>query len=323
MQSILSRPEFQNEEAAFAYVEAKLWPGGPVCPKCSVIGKARRLQGKSSRPGLWKCYACRKQFTVRVGTVFESSHAPMHIWLQVMYIACSNKKGFPTRQVQRMLNCSMKTAWFMGHRIREAMKELPASFSEPMGGAGAIIEQDETFVGGKAENRAFEPSPPKAPIVSLVQRGGGVRSFHVPYVNIQTLRPIIAKHAHADSRYMTDSNRVAGNLGTWFASHETVNHSAKEYVRDDVYTNSVEGYFTSLKRGICGVYFHVSETHLHRYLAEFDFRYSHRAKLGVDDVQRTDLAIKGAAGKRLTYQTTRKQPQGYAPIGRAQLEAWE
>ena len=323
MQSVLSRPEFQNEEAAFAYVENKLWPDGPVCPKCGVIGKAGRLQGKSSRPGLWKCYACRKQFTVRVGTVFESSHAPMHIWLQVMYMACSNKKGFPTRQVQRMLNCSMKTAWFMGHRIREAMKEMPASFSEPMGGAGAIIEQDETYIGRKAESRAFEPPAPKSPVVALVQRGGGVRSFHVPYVNIQTLRPIIAKHAHPDSRYMTDSSRVAGNLGTWFVSHEAVDHSAKEYVRDDAYTNSVEGYFSILKRGIYGVYFHVSETHLHRYLAEFDFRYSNRVKLGIDDVQRTDLAIKGAVGKRLTYQTTRKQPPAPPPIGRAQLETWE
>jgi len=323
MQSILSRPEFQNEAAAFAYVESKLWPDGPVCPKCGVIGKAGRLQGKSSRDGLWKCYACRKQFTVRVGTVFESSHAPMHIWLQVMYMACSSKKGFPTRQVQRMLNCSMKTAWFMGHRIREAMKELPASFTTPMGGAGAIIEQDETYIGRKAESRAFEPSAPKAPVVALVQRGGGVRSFHVPYVNIRTLRPIIAKHAHPDSRYMTDSSRVAGNLGTWFASHEAVNHDAKEYVRDDVFTNTVEGYFSILKRGIYGVYFHVSETHLHRYLAEFDFRFSNRIKLGVDDVKRTDLAIKGAVGKRLTYQTTRKQPPAPPPIGRAQLETWD
>jgi transposase-like protein len=304
MQSILSRPEFQNEKAAFAYVESRLWPDGPVCPKCGVIGKAGRLQGKSSRPGLWKCYACRKQFTVRVGTVFESSHAPMHIWLQVMYVMCSSKKGFPTRQIQRMLNCSMKTAWFLGHRVREAMK--PLGF-EPMGGEGKTVEADETFIGGKAKNRAYGPIPPKQAVVSLVQRGGVVRSFHIPNVTAANIRPIIAKHVHTDSGFQTDESNIYGSYWTTFADRGVVNHSAGEYVLGSDYINTAEGYFSILKRGIYGVYFHVSKAHLHRYLSEFDFRYSNRIKLGIDDVRRTDLAIAGARGKRLMYETTRRQ----------------
>jgi transposase-like protein len=311
MQSVLSRPEFQNEEAAFAYVESKLWPGGPVCPKCGVIGKAGRLRGKSNRPGLWKCYACRKPFTVRMGTVFESSHTPMHIWLQIMYTMCSSKKGFPTRQIQRMLNCSMKTAWFLGHRIRLAMNEGPAIFDEPIGGEGKTVEVDETFIGGKAENRAYGPIPPKQSVMALVERGGRVRSFHVANVDAFNLYPIIVKHVHNDSQFMTDDASVYAYVGRRYADHPSVNHSAKEYVRDEAYTNTVEGYFSILKRGIYGVYFHVSEAHLHRYLSEFDFCYSNRVKLGINDKRRTDLAIVGAKGKRLTYQTTRSQ--GAAP----------
>jgi hypothetical protein len=265
------------------------------------------LRGKSSRPGLWKCYACRKQFTVRIGTIFESSHAPMHIWLQVTYMMCSSKKGFPTRQIQRTLNCSMKTAWFLGHRVRECMAEFGWPDAGKIGGGGATIEADETWIGGKAENRAYDPIPPKQSVFSLVQRGGKVRSFHVPNVTAMSLAPIIARHAHVGSRFMADDANVYDRPGRWFVDHQTVNHSAKEYVRDDAYTNTVEGYFSILKRGIYGVYFHVSEAHLHRYLSEFDFRYSNRIKLGVDDTKRTDLAIMGARGKRSTYRTTRSQ----------------
>ncbi len=315
MQSVLSRPEVQNEEAAFAYVEARLWPDGPICPKCGVIGKAGRLQGKSNRPGLWKCYACRKPFTVRMGTVFESSHTPMHIWLQIMYVMCSSKKGFPTRQIQRMLNCSMKTAWFLGHRVREAMKETTAIFPDKMGGGGATIEADETFVGGKAKNRAYAPVPEKMAVAALVERDGRVRSFHVPNVTANNLYPIIARHTHADSRFMTDESDVYSAIGRTFkGGHLTVNHSEKEYVRDDTYTNTLEGYFSILKRGVYGVYFHVSEAHLHRYLSEFDFRYSNRIKLGVDDRKRTDLAIIGAKGKRLTYRTVGGSRAAQAPF---------
>jgi transposase-like protein len=305
MKSALSAPQLQNEDAAFAYVEAKLWPHGPVCSHCSTIGQAGRLTGKSSRPGLWKCYACRKPFTVRMGTIFESSHVPLHIWLQVIYLMNSSKKGFSTRQIQRTIGGSMKTAWFLGHRVRECMKEVGGFFTEPMGGAGMTIEGDETFIGPKAANRAYKPVGAKQAVMSLVERGGRVRSFHVPNVTAAMLHPILARHAHTDSRFMTDESSVYGGIG-WhfrFASHQTVNHSSKEYVRGDAYTNTVEGYFSILKRGIYGVYQHVSEAHLKRYLVEFDFRYSYRIKTGYDDRARADLALLGARGKRLTYRT--------------------
>jgi transposase-like protein len=301
--SELNAPELQSEIAAINYVEARLWPNGPVCPKCGVIGQAGRLQGKSNRPGLWKCYACRKPFTVRMGTIFESSHVPLHIWLQVIYLMNSSKKGFSTRQIQRTLGGSMKTAWFLGHRVRECMKELGI---EPMGGEGQFIEADETFVGRKASSRAYEPPAKKQAILALVQRGGGVRSFHVPNVTAANIRPIIAKHVHTDSSFQTDESNVYGAYWNNFADRGVVNHSQKEYVLGTDYTNTVEGYFSILKRGIYGIYQHVSEAHLHRYLAEFDFRYSHRVRLGINDTQRADLALLGAKGKRLTYETTGK-----------------
>jgi transposase-like protein len=302
MKSELSALHFQNEAAAFAYVEAKLWPHGPVCPKCGVIGQAGRLQGKSSRPGLWKCYACRKPFTVRIGSVFESSHAPMHIWLQAFYLMCSSKKGIGTRQLQRTFGGSMKTAWFLGHRIREAMKEGPTIFDEPLGGSGMTIEAGEPYIGRKASSRAFKPPGVKQAVFALIQRRGGVRSFHVPNVTAANLRPIIAKHANPDSQFQSDESPIYSIPGTLYAYHGVVNHSAKEYVRDDDYTNTVEGYFSIVKRGIYGIYQHVSEAHPHRYLTEFDFRYTNRIRLGFDDVACADLAIIGARGKRLTYE---------------------
>jgi len=302
MKTELSTPQLQDEVAAFAYVESKLWPGGPVCYHCGTIGQAGRLQGKSSRPGLWKCYACRKPFTVRMGTIFESSHVPLHIWLQVIYLMNSSKKGFSTRQIQRTLGGSMKTAWFLGHRIRECMKEGRDPF-EPMGGAGRTIEADETYVGRKPGTKVRRGTGHMNPVLSLVERGGRVRSFHVANVTANTLAPVIARHAHEDSRFMTDELRTYIQVGETFAYHGTVNHGAKEYMRDDNYTNTIEGYFSILKRGIYGVYQHVSEAHLHRYLSEFDFRYSNRPKLGVDDRARADLALLGAKGRRLTYRT--------------------
>jgi transposase-like protein len=303
MKSELSAPHFHIEAEAFAHVEAKLWPNGPVCHHCGEMNRIGKLKGAATRPGLYKCYACRKQFTVRMGTIFESSHVPMHIWLQAFYMMASSKKGIATRQLQRTFGGSMKTAWFLGHRIREAMKELPASFAGPIGGAGETVEADDTYMGGKARNRAFGPIPSKSPVVSLVQRGGNVRSFHVPNVTANNLAPIVARHIHSDSRFMTDESNVYGHVGTWYASHETVNHGAKEYVRGDVYTNTVEGFFSILKRGVYGCYFHVSEAHLKRYLAEFDFRHNHRVRLGFDDVTRADIALAGTKGKRLTYRT--------------------
>ncbi len=307
MKSALSALHFHNEEAAFAYVEAKLWPTGPVCRHCGETDRIGRLQGKSTRLGLYKCYACRKPFTVRMGTVFESSHVPLRIWLQVIYLMCSSKKGISTRQLQRTLGGSMKTAWFLGHRVREAMKEVRDLFTPPMGGAGHTIEADETYVGRKAESRAFEAPAPKQAVMALVERGGRVRSFHVPNVTAQNLRPLIGRHAHRDSRFVTDESRIYTGVGWNFAAYGVVNHSAKEYVRGEIHTNTVEGYFSILKRGIYGVYQHVSEAHLKRYLCEFDFRYSNRIKLGIDDAKRADLALIGAKGKRLTYQTTRRR----------------
>jgi transposase-like protein len=304
--NVQSEPHFQNEAAAFAYVEARLWSNGPVCHHCGERERVGLLKGKSTRPGLYKCYRCRKPFTVRMGSIFEASHLPLHLWLQVIHLMCASKKGISTRQIQRMLQCSMKTAWFLGHRIREAMNDNPGMFYSPLGGAGKTVEADETYVGRKFHTRAYEPPKPQQIVMALVERSGAVRSFHVPNVTAQVLRPIIAKHAHRDSRFMSDEAHVYSGIGWNFgAGHFTVKHGEKEYVRGAVHTNTVEGYFSILKRGVYGVYQHVSEAHLHRYLYEFDFRYSNRVRLGVDDVQRTALAVEGARGKRLTYETTR------------------
>jgi transposase-like protein len=309
--SVLSAPHFHNEEAAFAYVEALLWPKGPACPHCGNCDADRigRLQGKSSRIGLRKCYACRNTFTVRMGTIFEDSHLALHLWLQVIHLMCASKKGISTRQIQRMLQCSMKTAWFLTHRIREAMKD---GMIGPLGGEGQTVEVDETFIGGKAKNQhrskrvARGGVVGKEPVLSLVERNGRVRSMHVVRVTAETLRPILVAQIDDASLLCTDEASHYRRMGEDFR-HEAVNHSGDEYVRGPFHTNSVEGFFSILKRGIVGCYFHVSEAHLHRYLAEFDFRYTNREKLGVDDAARADLAIKGFAGKRLTYETTRFQ----------------
>jgi transposase-like protein len=302
--SVLTFDHFHDEAAALAFIEARLWPNGPVCPRCGETVRVGRMNGKSTKLGQCKCYACRKPFAVTIGTVMESSHIPLHVWLQAMHLLGSSKKGISTHQLHRTLGVTLKSAWFLSHRIRECMKETRDLFTPELGGSGQTLEVDETYIGGKAENRAYGPIPPKHSVMSLVERGGRVRSFHVPNVTATTLRPIIGRHAHRDSRFMTDEASIYMGIGWNFASHGTVNHSAKEYVRGDVYTNTVEGYFSILKRGIYGVYQHVSEAHLGRYLAEFDFRYSNRIGLGVDDRARTNLIVRGAKGKRLTYRTT-------------------
>jgi transposase-like protein len=310
MQSKLEAVHFANEEAAIAYVEGRLWPIGPVCPHCGTIGEATKMNGKTTRQGLWNCRACRKPFTVRMRTVFESSHVPMRIWLQAIYLFCSSKKGISTRQLQRTFGGSMKTAWFLGHRIREAMRDLGFVASDPLGGTNQVVEADETYVGGKAANRKGK-IPPKAIVISLVERDGRVRSFHVPNVTAQTLKPIIVENVSKASYLMTDESPVYWAIGPRFAGHGTVNHSAEEYVRAAFWhTNTVENYFSIFKRGIFGCYFHVSEAHLHRYAAEFDFRHNHRERLGWDDLARTDIALCGSVGKRLTYETTRRQHAG-------------
>lgn len=310
--SVLSEPHFQSEEAAFAYVEARLWPNGPTCPFCGAteehIGK---LAGKTTRIGLRKCYACGKPFTVRIGTIFESSHLHLRLWLQVIHLMCASKKGVSTRQIQRMLQSSMKTAWFLTHRVREAMQDGGLG---PLGGEGKIIEADTTYVGGKEKNKhvgkrnaANIGGAGKQIVHSLVERGGRVRSHHIPNVTGSTLRPILSTHASFRSSLMTDTAGGYLHIGREFARHEMVDHGALEYVRGDVHSNTVENYFSILKRGIIGVYHHVSEAHLHRYLAEFDFRYSNRQGLGIDDMSRAEITLKGVKGKRLTYETTRAQ----------------
>ena len=302
--SILDQPHFHDDAAAFAMLESILWPDGPVCPKCGCIGRSRRLGGTSSRMGVWKCYDCRKQFTVKVGTVFEQSHVPLHKWFQATHLLCASKKGMSSNQLHRILGVTLKTAWFMTMRIREAMREgkIPAM----LGGEGKFVEADETFTGGKAKNRAFKkPPPPKEAVMALVERGGKVHSFHVPDVTAATLKPIIVDAIAKDSHFRTDESGVYWKIGEEFASHTTVIHSIGEYVRGDAHTNTVEGYFSIFKRGIYGVYHHVSEHHLKRYLAEFDFRYNERVALGVGDVERTEKALRGIVGKRLTYRESR------------------
>ena len=302
---VLAAAHFHNEEAAFAYVEAHLWPEGPVCPHCGNCDDKRigRLTGKSSRPGLRKCYACRKTFTVRIGSIFEDSHFPLHLWLQAIQLICASKKGISTRQIQRAFQCSMKTAWFLMHRIREITK--PSSGEPPMGGKDQTLEADLTYVGRKPGTKVRRGAGHMRPVFALVQRDGGARSFHMPNVRGDNLHAVLDKHASPASYFMTDEAHTFTSVGWNFASHGTVKHSADEYVRGDVHTNTVEGFFSILKRGVYGVYQHVSEAHLHRYLSEFDFRYSNRERLGINDVARASLALKGAKGRRLTYETTR------------------
>jgi len=304
MASVLNVPYFSDEQAAFDRLEAIVWPEGIVCPHCGTVGKAGALSGVKDklgrvRIGLKKCYACRKQFTVRVGTVFEASHVPLHIWFQAAFLLCSSKKGISSNQLHRTLGVTLKTAWFMSHRLREAMVVLQM---EPFGGKGKSVEAEETYIGNKRPKaRNARGYAHKHAIVSLVERGGKVRSHHVNDVNSATLRPILKAQIAAASWLMTDESAVYRSIGKDFGHHFTVEHGIGEYVRGGAHTNTIEGFFSIFKRGMTGVYQHCSSAHLKRYLAEFDFRYNERAALGVGDVRRTELALGGIVGKRLTY----------------------
>lgn len=310
--AILSQPHFCNEEAAFAYVEATLWPNGPTCPHCGNVDADRigtlNVRSKPSkkspegaiRHGLRKCYACRKEFSVRVGTIFEDSHLPLHLWMQAIHLLSSGKKGISTRHIQRLLNCSMKTAWFLTHRIREIMGVSDAG-TPPLGGEGKTIEADETYLGNKRDHAIKAGAGHKRAVFTLVERGGKARSFYVERVTRDALSEIATKHADKASILNTDEALRYVKMGKSFKAHGVVNHSKNDYAHGDTTTNTVEGFFSVLKRGMFGTYQHVSENHLHRYLAEFDFRYSHREKLGVDDATRATYALRNAAGRRLTY----------------------
>jgi transposase-like protein len=299
--SIFNAPQFQNEAAAFAYVEAHLWPNGPVCPHCGEAERVGRLNGKTTRAGLCKCYACKKPFTVRMGTIFESSHLALHLWLQVIHLMCASKKGVSTRQIQRMLDCSMKTAWFTTHRIREAMKDG----GDVIGGPGKTVEADETYLSKSPKTRkptgtALHAKP--APMVfALVERGGNIRSVYLDHRNV---RSAIYKNLHEDSRLFTDGSKTYFSVMPKKSQHESVDHSKFEWSRGEVHTNTLEGFFSIFKRGLVGVYQHMDKKHLDRYLAEFDFRMNTREKMGINDTERAEIALQGFKGKRLTYETT-------------------
>jgi len=308
--SVLSRTYFHDEAAAFQHVEEILWPQGPVCHHCGSMDRIYRLEGvrtKASkknphgveRHGLYKCGECRQQFTVRMGTIFEESHLPLHKWLQAIHLMCSSKKGISAHQLHRVLECTYKTAWFLAHRIREAMRSDDFT---PMGGTGKIVEADETYIGRLAGTEVKRGGAAhKNTVLTLVERGGKARSFHVDTARIGTVLPIVRANIAKESALMTDEAGMYRRIGQEFASHEYVKHSKDEYVRSNVHTNTVEGFYSIFKRGMKGVYQHCAEHHLHRYLAEFDFRYTFRAARGVDDGVRSLLALQGFKGKRLTY----------------------
>jgi transposase-like protein len=325
MTSVLSGKHFHDEAAAYEFLEARIWPNGPVCPHCGRTDRISKMQGESTRTGVYKCYQCRKQFRVTVGTVFESSHVKLHLWLQAVALLSSSKKGISSNQLHRVLGVTLKTAWFMSHRIREAMRDGKLS---TMGGAGEIVEIDETYHGQLETPRKLSrnrkphwlkggvgPARKRA-IISLVERGGKVRSFHVENADKATVTKIVNENLDRETRVHTDESRIYGDLFEQVAEHETVKHSDGEYVRyefrwedgqpktEKIHTNTVESYFSIFKRGMRGTYQHCAEKNLHRYLAEFDFRHNHRVALGVNDQGRADQILTGIVGKRLTYQTT-------------------
>jgi transposase-like protein len=325
----LTNPCYHDDDAARVMFESIRWPGGPFCPICGAFDHVAPLGGKSMGPGWFWCSKCRDKFTVRVGTVLERSHIALHKWLIGFRLYASSKKGFSAHQLMRTLGLgSYRSAWFMAHRIREAMKETNPA---PLGGEGKIVEADETFYGRKEDAQPQEGkwvftnelgwhksdagvtwAKTKIPVVTLVERGGKARSVKVEDITARSLRSVVLSGADKKSALMTDELGTYRRIGQRFASHDTVTHSAEEYVRKledgtKAHTNTVEGYFSIFKRGMVGVYQHCNERHLPRYLAEFDFRYSNRVALGVDDAERSTRAIKGIQGKRLTYRRTYSQ----------------
>lgn len=308
----LTNPIFTDDNAAREHLEAIRWPDGPVCPHCGGVSQIKPLRGKGVRAGLYYCADCQGQFTATVGTIFERSKIPLSKWVLAFHLMCASKKGISAHQLHRMLGITYKTAWFMAHRIRESMVIAP---SGPLGSGGGTVEADETFWGtsprskkAKAINKAGRKvsGSDKQKIVALVERDGAVRSFHVANINGETLKSVLHGNISPSANLMTDDFSIYRKIAKRFASHESVNHSAGEYSRGNAHTNTVEGYFSLLKRGLVGTFHHVSEKHLQRYVDEFDFRYNNRTVLGVTDAERAAKALKGVSGKRLTY----RQPQG-------------
>lgn len=299
----IDQPHFKDEQAAFAYLENIRWPNGPVCPHCGVVDHAYA----SKRFGRYRCAEkeCRKDFTVRVGTVFEDSPIKLHKWLLAAYLVCSSKKGISSHQLHRMLGVTYKTAWFMSHRLREAMNIAPEG---PLGNDGGPVEVDETYWGNQGKQRkGARGYAHKMKVVSLVERDGHKRSYRVANVTAKTVAPILKAQVAAKARLMTDESSVYTKLGREFAEHGVVTHNAGEYARGDITTNTVESSFAILKRGLYGTFHHVSEQHLQRYATEFDFRWNTRAKLGFTDTERTAVALKNVGGKRLTYRRPHSQ----------------
>ncbi len=292
----ITDPIYSDANKAREHLEALHWPNGPVCPHCNGTDRITKLAGKSTRPGVYKCNACAKPFSVTVGTIFEDSKIPLNKWLLAFRLINGGKKGFSAHEMHRALGITYKSAWFLAHRIREAM----AGDDSPLGGPDMVVEADETYVGGKAKNRATRAPAPKKAVVALVTRDGMARSFHVANVNAKTLRPLIVTNVDRASHLMTDESMVYTTVGREFNGHSVVNHSAKEYVTTGGFkhSNTAENFFSIFKRGVIGTYHHMSEAHLARYCREFDFRYNTRK---ISDTERTALAVKGARGKRLMY----------------------
>jgi len=308
--SVLDAKHFHDEAAAYRFVEAHVWPEGRVCPHCGVVGNSGKLKGKSTRVGVHKCYACRKPFRVTVGTIFESSHIKLHVWLQAIFLLSSSKKGISSNQLARTLGVTLKTAWFLSHRVREAMRDTGAAGL--LGGENRVIEADETYMGPKDWQfvsgkgwRGRQGTGGKVKVLTLVERGGRARSIKADHLTAVDVRKFVLQNASTKSELHTDEAMHYRHLGKEFAKHQRINHGNEEYARGPVTTNNVEGFFSVFKRGMRGVYQHCGEQHLQRYLNEFDFRFSNRASLEVDDVERARRALIGIVGKRLTYETTR------------------
>jgi len=290
----LTNPIFSDVDKAREHLERINWPEGPFCPHCGECENVKRLEGKSTRAGLIQCNSCHGNFTVTVGTLFERSKVPLNKWMLASYLLAASKKGMSAHQLHRMLGVTYKTAWFMMHRIRAAMVDE----SGPLGGPGMIVEADEAFVGGKQGNRAYRKVAPKKKVVSLIERGGRARSFHIANIHANTVRGALVTNIDRASTLMTDEARVYWSVGKEFARHGHTLHAGRHYAKGDIHSNSAENFFSILKRGVIGTYHHWSEAHMHRYLAEFDFRYSTK---DITDAERSTELLKGIVGKRLTY----------------------